>query len=168
MATILLGLLHGLHVLGAVLWIGPLFMFGHVLMPAMQEMDPVTRVRVAGAVIHRLSRLGWISLFLLAATGLFLLFHHPFSLFTYLGRMILLKLMIVGIMIGAFAYGHAGLFGDYQKFLPRLDEGLSPDDSAKVVRFLDDLRISIGRWYRFVAYCGILVVLLIEIGIFLG
>lgn len=166
--TILLGFLHGAHVLGAVLWIGSLFTLGHVTSPSAETLETIHRVRLMGPVIQRTSRLGWIGLILLILTGVHLLFHSHISLFTYLGRMILLKLMIVGIMIGAFVYGHFALFADYRKYLAKIDENLTPDESSKVVRFLDELRVSIGRWFRFVAYSGLLILLLIEIGIYLG
>jgi uncharacterized membrane protein len=165
---IVLGMIHGIHVLGAVLWIGGLLVLVHAVLPSVDSLEPIQRVRVIGPAIHRISRVGWLGVLLLIATGIYLLLHTPFSLFTILGRAILLKLMIIGVMLGAFAYGYFGLFSDYQKYGPKVDENLSEEDIAKVVRFLDELAVSVGRWYRFTAYSGILVIVVIEIGIVFG
>lgn len=166
--SILVGLLHGAHLLGVLLWIGSLFVWGSATSPGTEALDPIHRGRLVRPVLEKTSRLGWTGLVLVLLTGTALLFYIPFSLFTVLGRMILFKWMVTGVMIGAFAYGHLALFGEYRTLASRLDEDRSPEDLSKIARHLEDLRVSITRWYRFVACSGLTLIVLVEIALRIG
>jgi len=53
------GILHAIHVLGAVVWVGGLFFLLLIMRPAIAELDPARRVDVYRAAFHRFLRMLW-------------------------------------------------------------------------------------------------------------
>lgn len=66
--------LHALHVLGAVVWVGGLFFLMLIMRPAIADLDPAQRVDVYRAAFHRFLRMLWVVIPGVLLTGYIMLF----------------------------------------------------------------------------------------------
>lgn len=66
--------LHALHVLGAVVWIGGLFFLLLIMRPAIANLDPPQRVDVYRAAFHRFLRMLWVVIPGMLLTGYVMMF----------------------------------------------------------------------------------------------
>jgi len=67
-------LLHVVHVLGAVVWVGGMFFAMLIMRPALADLDATRRVDVYRAVFHRFFRLIWLVMPTMLLTGYIMLF----------------------------------------------------------------------------------------------
>jgi uncharacterized membrane protein len=67
-------LLHVLHVLGAVVWVGGIFFAILIMRAALEDLDPARRVDVYRAAFHRFFRLLWLVMPGMLLTGYLMLF----------------------------------------------------------------------------------------------
>lgn len=66
-----LALTYWLHMLATVLWLGSLAAVSLLVLPAARSLDSLSQTKLLEAVQRRLDPLGWFSLALLLATGMF-------------------------------------------------------------------------------------------------
>ena len=73
-----LALTYWIHMLATVLWLGSLALLSLVVIPAMQRsLDTKTRAKLMAAIQKKLDPLGWFSVALLLATGMFQMSANP-------------------------------------------------------------------------------------------
>jgi uncharacterized membrane protein len=117
--TFALALAYWLHMLATVLWLGSLSALAVLVIPAARRtLDASAYAALLGTLQERLQPLGWLSLAVLVATGMFQMSAHP----RYTGFLaiesswavaILIKHLVIGGMVLLNAYNTWGL-------LPRL------------------------------------------------
>lgn len=104
--------LHTLHVLGAVVWVGGLFFLLLIMRPAISGLDPAQRVDVYRAAFHRFLRMLWVVIPGMLITGYVMMFGE-FGGFTD-GRWNLHLMHMLGL--GMAALFMTIWFGPYQAF----------------------------------------------------
>lgn len=96
-----------IHVLAAMVWIGGMAFLSLVLVPALRRMDnPALRVDFLKLVGRRFRVVAWGSILVLIATGmanLALIGQWP-SFQTAFGRLLVIKLLAVGLMLAVTAF----------------------------------------------------------------
>lgn len=97
---------HWLHIMAAIVWVGGMLFTGFVLAPLARTLSPEVRYPLVRAIGHRFSRVGWIALAVSGTTGVYkvysawdpeLFFHSIFG--AALGLKILLVLVMVTLSI---------------------------------------------------------------------
>lgn len=104
--------LHALHVLGAVVWVGGLFFLLLIMRPAISQLDPPLRVDVYRAAFHRFLRMLWVVIPGMLITGYAMMFGE-YGGFTD-GRWNLHLMHMLGL--GMAALFMTIWFGPYQLF----------------------------------------------------
>jgi uncharacterized membrane protein len=103
---------HALHVLGAVIWVGGMFFAILIMRPALGDLDAVRRVDVYRAAFYRFFRLVWVVMPMMLLTGYMMLFGEfgGFTLASWnVHLMHMLGLAMAAIFVGIW-------FGPYQRF----------------------------------------------------
>lgn len=73
-----LSLAYWLHMLATVIWIGGMFVLSVLIMPYVKKnLNPALRLVFLTEVQHKFQPVGWLSLVILVATGMFQMSEHP-------------------------------------------------------------------------------------------
>ena len=72
-----LALIYWIHMLATVLWLGSLAALSLLVLPAVRKVDAKSQSILLAAIQKRLDPLGWFSLALLLATGMFQMSANP-------------------------------------------------------------------------------------------
>lgn len=137
--TFALTIAYWLHMLATVVWVGGLVALMLIVLPsARKALPPEGYAGFLGLVQSRLQQLGWFSLLLLVATGLFQMIAHP----SYEGFLavrspwaaaILFKHLAIGLMIAVSAYVTWGLTPAMRRLALRQSVGGTVDE-AEIAR----------------------------------
>jgi len=132
MDTVIVSILHLLHIMGAIIWIGGILMILLVVLPGAKSLESAAMTgRLMKEVARRFTPLANLSIFILAATGTLLLFYdHNLSIFQdSQGVLLAAKIFLVSGMV--IIHFYRGLLLN-----PRIEK-LSPQDSqtAKLKKF---------------------------------
>ena len=121
-------LIHYIHVLSAIVWIGGMLFVGFVATPIYRrELDDKTRVHLIVAVGRRFRPFAWTALILLWGTGLIKLWHliglHPTGAFFQqgYGRILMFKLTLVFVATIIEAIHDFVIGRRYERYLARDD-----------------------------------------------
>ncbi len=135
-----LSAVYWLHMLATVVWIGGLAALSLIVLPAGQKsLDPQTYANFLRAIQRRLESLGWLSLLVLAGTGLFQMSANS----NYQGFLgisnrwsvaILLKHLVFLTMIVVSAYMTWGIMPKLQRTALRQAHGIDAPESSQLQR----------------------------------
>jgi uncharacterized membrane protein len=110
-----LAIAYWLHMLATVVWLGGLSTLALLVIPAARRaLDPAAYAALLAKIQPRLQSTGWLSLAVLAATGMFQMSASPhyngfLSIDSPWAAAILVKHLLIGLMIAASAYSTWGL-----------------------------------------------------------
>lgn len=113
--TWVLAITYWLHMLATITWLGGLWALALLVLPAMRRsLDEESSSRLLNQLQNRLSWLGWISLLVLAATGMFQMSSHPqyegfLNIENNWATAIFLKHIVISLMVLVSAYLTWGL-----------------------------------------------------------
>jgi len=113
--TWVLAITYWLHMLATITWLGGLSALALLVLPAMRRsLDEESSSRLLNQLQNRLSWLGWISLLVLAATGMFQMSSHPqyegfLNIENNWATAIFLKHIVISLMVLVSAYLTWGL-----------------------------------------------------------
>jgi uncharacterized membrane protein len=116
-----LTILFWLHMLATVAWVGGLVAMSLIVLPAARRtLSGDSLAAFLGQVSKRLQQVGWLSLFVLVATGMFQMSASPkyqgfLAITSPWAVAILLKHLVIGLMILASAYQTWGLMPSMQR-----------------------------------------------------
>ncbi len=119
-----------IHILAAISWVGGMIFVAFILGPYVRRaVPPAERILLMAAVGKRFSVLGWSAIFTLVCTGIYnaLRFLGSWNaLFdTTFGHLLLVKIALVGVMIGL-SIAHDFFLGPRQRDLGRLAHQTQP------------------------------------------
>ncbi len=93
-------MLRVLHLLAVLVWAGSMLFFSLVLMPALRKaLPPIQRQEVIQVVGRRYRVVGWISVSVLLLTGSVMAWDHGVAWDSGFGRILSVKLILVGVML---------------------------------------------------------------------
>jgi len=133
-----LSLAFWLHMLATVAWIGGLVAVVILVLPAAKKtLEPETYANFLEQLQHRLDPLGWMSLAVLLATGLFQMSANPnyeglLSISNRWAASMLLKHILFIGMIGISAYLTWGILPALRRIAMRQAKGLDAQDAAQL------------------------------------
>jgi len=128
-----LALAYWLHILATVTWIGGLMALAVLVIPAARRtLQPVDYAAFLGRLQGNLQRVGWLSLAVLAGTGLFQMSAHPsydgfLAISNAWAVAILLKHLVIGLMVLAGGYLTWGLMPALQRIALQRAAGATVD-----------------------------------------
>lgn len=132
-----LSIAYWLHMLATVVWIGGLVTLALMVIPlAQRALDTQAYVRFLNDLQRRLDPIGWFSLILLVASGLFQMSASPnyegfLSVSNRWAAAILIKHIVFIVMVGVSAYLTWVLLPQLRRTAMRLNEG---SESEKLLR----------------------------------
>ncbi|MGW8250706.1 MAG: CopD family protein [Anaerolineales bacterium] len=139
-STWALTLTYWLHMLATVVWVGGLATVVLLVLPAARRsLDSSAYAQLLASVQRRLDPLGWISLLVLAGTGLFQMSASPnyqgfLAINNRWATAILVKHLVFFVMIGVSAYLTWGLLPRLQRIALRQAHGLEASEAEKLQR----------------------------------
>ena len=128
-----LALAYWLHILATVTWIGGLMALAVLVIPAARRtLQPADYAALLGRLQANLQRVGWLSLAVLAGTGLFQMSAHPayegfLAISNAWAVAILIKHLVIGLMVLAGGYLTWGLMPAMQRIALQRAAGVTVD-----------------------------------------
>lgn len=126
-----------LHIIATVLWIGGIMTLSLLVIPAARRtLDAGDYAAFFGRLQTGLQRIGWMSLAVLVATGMFQMSAHPayeglLALTNSWAVAIFVKHIVVGLMVLVSAYITWGLMPSMHRINFQLTAGLEIDETRK-------------------------------------
>jgi copper resistance protein D len=134
-----------LHVLAAIAWIGGMIFISLVLSPVLRQRPDFPRGEILQSVGTAMKAIGWIAILILLFTGLLNFIHLQIQWNTFIGRLLILKLILVALVVGLSAV-HDFLLGP--KLAARLRHSSSPVRSVPAhepwVRWIARINLSLA------------------------
>ena len=133
-SPILLAVIYWLHMLATVIWIGGLAALALIVIPAARRtLDADPYAAFLGRVQERLQQVGWLSLLVLGATGMFQMSVNPnyggfLAIDNRWAAAILLKHAAIGLMVIVSAYSTWGLLPQLRRMALMRAAGKSLDE----------------------------------------
>lgn len=133
-----LALAYWLHIIATVLWIGGIMTLTVLVIPAARRtLDAKAYAALFGRLQEGLQRIGWLSLAVLIATGMFQMSAHPaygglLALTNSWAVVIFAKHVVVGLMVLVSAYITWGLMPSLRRVNFQLAAGVEVDEKKKI------------------------------------
>lgn len=135
-----LSLAYWLHMLASVTWMGGLAALSILVLPAARRsLQPEAYAELLSGLRHQVNLVGWASLVVLAATGMFQMSANPhyqgfLAVNTRWAVAILIKHLVFLVLVGLSAYLTWGLLPRMQRAAWQARHGLASDDAAAFQR----------------------------------
>lgn len=140
-----------IHSLAALFWAGSMIFFAAVLTPVLRGgLGPQQRRALIRALAPRYRAAGWASVGLLLITGAMLAWRHGVVWASDFGRLLILKLLLVGVMLALTLYHDLALG---PRMARALESGTPDPHAAKTVSAVARLNLLV---VVFIILCGLL------------
>ena len=163
-------LMRFLHILGVVTWVGGMMFQLVSLQPFLKVQDLPVRLPLLFPVIRRFLMMTWSSITLLLISGSDMLIRvivdQKMSLVTPLGKLLLLKFMLVGLMLILFGILFFGYFFDFRIHYRALLKKPDPKKAEEHYHAIEDMLPSMRNLTIANLILGLGVILVIEYALY--
>ena len=161
-----------LHFLGVITWIGGMMFQMVALQPFLKAQALPARLPLLFPVIRRFLMMTWASITLLLISGSDMLIRvfmeEKTPILSHLGKLLLLKFMLFGLMLVLFGYLFFGFFFEFRTHYRALLKNPPPEAARDHYNAIEDMLEPMRNLTAANLVVGLVVVLVIELAIYGG